>query len=497
MLACKSMPKNRMTSAADVESVWTELRAMREVGGHGAAVGVRGVVEDEENIHLLIERCEGGDLFDKLLQKKRFSESEASSIILSLSSFLHFCHQRGVMHRDLKPENVMLTSAYSDTHVKVGDFGQATFFTPGVPQTVGAGSQYYIAPEVLKCSYGPEADVWSLGCILYILLSGIPPFYGETSKEVFVKINTGVFNLQTGPWKTISCEAKDLVRRMLCYNPKNRITPEEIQGHPWILKHCPRHLRESPPHSPSRLITPFTSKEKFNLNSNSVLDSQISDPDSLSSCESPEISPVFNGNRVQNNKNWPMYNRPNGNQSQINGTIAFPKVNNIMGLPPKSKSGKGTLVHMSHSFPMSKNRTQKSGNSPCQMLSDEKNRPGNRGYKKFSVPESRENAGNFKKSSSSEHLNWRNEKDNRSEPNFKSNSKNSEWGCRSASELIAAVAEKLRLEENLNNLVFSTDGLRNTSLDLELEGLFVKVEFDQQLQNFGIYFREKTEKTRI
>lgn len=238
LMACKSVAKNGPGGAVELENVHMEVRALKVVGSHPAVVGLRSVLEDEEHVHIVIDICEGGDLFDRIKVKKKYLEKDAARVCRSLASIVHFCHSKGIMHRDLKPENVLLVSQNSDTDIKLADFGQAVFFTPGVRLTEMVGTLYYIAPEVLNSSYGPEADVWSLGIILYILLSGGPPFYGKKQESTMAKIRSGTLNLENGPWKNISEEAKDLVRQMLCSDPSKRITAEKAKGHPWIRQQC-------------------------------------------------------------------------------------------------------------------------------------------------------------------------------------------------------------------------------------------------------------------
>lgn len=240
-LACKTVRKKTLTSATSVRQLRREVRALREAGDHPSVVALKDVLEDGENVHLIMELCQGGDLFDRIKQWKRFSEGEASRVTQTILSVLRNCHAKGIAHRDVKPENILLKSWTSNTDVKLVDFGQAEFFTVGQKMTKPVGSKYYVAPEVLDCSYGPEADLWSLGVTLYILLSGSPPFMAKKQKDLFQKIKVGVYDIETGPWRRISNKAKHLVCRMLCSDPSRRITAEEALVHPWILQQCGVH----------------------------------------------------------------------------------------------------------------------------------------------------------------------------------------------------------------------------------------------------------------
>ncbi|KAK8619867.1 hypothetical protein V6N13_066367 [Hibiscus sabdariffa] len=118
--------------------------------------------------------------------------------------------------------------------LKATDFGLSAFFKPGQVFKDIVGSAYYIAPEVLKRKYGPEADIWSLGVILYILLSGFPPFWAESENGIFLAVLRGHVDFTSKPWHSISPQAKDLVKKMLNSNPSKRLTAFEVLNHPWI-----------------------------------------------------------------------------------------------------------------------------------------------------------------------------------------------------------------------------------------------------------------------
>ncbi|KAM7256688.1 hypothetical protein ACFE04_012429 [Oxalis oulophora] len=194
----------------------------------------KGAYEDRDNLHLVMELCSGGELFDRIIAKGSYSEREAASVIRQIVNVVHACHFMGVMHRDLKPENFLLVSKDENSSIKATDFGLSVFIEQGKVYRDIVGSAYYVAPEVLQRKYGKEVDVWSAGVILYILLSGVPPFYGETERQIFDAISEGNLDLKSQPWPSISANAKDLIRKMLTMNPKKRITAAEALEHPWI-----------------------------------------------------------------------------------------------------------------------------------------------------------------------------------------------------------------------------------------------------------------------
>lgn len=234
LLACKSISKRKLTCKEDVDDVRREVRVMKYLSGHPNIVELRGTYEDRHSVHLVMELCAGGELFDRIISKGKYSEREAATAFRTIVEILHNCHSRGVMHRDLKPENFLLLKKEEEAPLKVIDFGLSTFFKPGDVLKDFVGSAYYIAPEVLRHEYGPEADIWSAGVILYILLCGVPPFWADTEQGIFDAILAGSFDLTSEPWPSISSSAKDLVRRMLKQDPKERLTLQEVQSHPWV-----------------------------------------------------------------------------------------------------------------------------------------------------------------------------------------------------------------------------------------------------------------------
>ena len=140
---------------------------------------------DEKYYYMVTELVEGGELFDEIQRRKAFSEEMAADIIRQLLSAVMYCHKRNIVHRDLKPENILIDSVKDNKIIiKVIDFGTADNFTPKGKLRSTMGTPYYIAPEVLSGSYNEKCDVWSCGVILYIMLSGTPPFNGSTDEDI-------------------------------------------------------------------------------------------------------------------------------------------------------------------------------------------------------------------------------------------------------------------------------------------------------------------------
>jgi len=174
--ACKSILKKKFINMQDIEDVRREIQIMHYLSGQKNIVTIKDAYEGAEAVHIVMELCEGGELYHRII-KGNYSEQKAAELMKIIVGIIENCHSLGVMHRDLKPENFLLQDKDDDLSIKVIDFGLSVFFKPGEVFTEVVGSPYYIAPEVLQNHYGPEADIWTAGVILYVLLSGVPPFW--------------------------------------------------------------------------------------------------------------------------------------------------------------------------------------------------------------------------------------------------------------------------------------------------------------------------------
>ncbi|KAL6174780.1 hypothetical protein ACLB2K_051426 [Fragaria x ananassa] len=232
--ACKSIATRKLVNHDDVEDVRREVQIMHHLTGHRNIVELKGTYEDRHSVNLVMELCAGGELFDRIIAKGHYSERAAANLCRQMVTVVHYCHSMGVFHRDLKPENFLLLSKDEDSPLKATDFGLSMFFKPGDVFKDLVGSAYYVAPEVLRRHYGAEADIWSAGVILYILLSGVPPFWGENEQGIFDAILRGHIDFSSDPWPSISSSAKDLVKKMLRADPKERLAAGDVLNHPWM-----------------------------------------------------------------------------------------------------------------------------------------------------------------------------------------------------------------------------------------------------------------------
>ncbi|KXZ50905.1 hypothetical protein GPECTOR_14g152 [Gonium pectorale] len=233
-VAIKVISKKKLVSAEEIGDVQREVQIMHHLAGHPNVVCLKGVYEDKSNVCLAMEVCSGGELFDAIVKKGHYTEKDAAGLIRTIVGVVAHCHNMGVIHRDLKPENFLLSDKSPSAALKATDFGLSSFFQEGQIFTDIVGSAYYVAPEVLKRSYSKEADIWSCGVILYILLCGYPPFHGENEKKIFEAVVGKPVDFSSEPWPQISDAAKDCVRRMLVRDPKRRATAQQILQHEWM-----------------------------------------------------------------------------------------------------------------------------------------------------------------------------------------------------------------------------------------------------------------------
>ncbi|XP_061358201.1 CDPK-related kinase 4-like [Gastrolobium bilobum] len=234
-VAVKIISKAKMTSAIAIEDVRREVKMLKALSGHKNLVKFYDAFEDVNNVYIVMELCEGGELLDRILDRGgRYPEDDAKAILVQILDVVAFCHLQGVVHRDLKPENFLFVSKDEDAVMKVIDFGLSDFVRPDQRLNDIVGSAYYVAPEVLHRSYSVEGDLWSIGVISYILLCGSRPFWARTESGIFRSVLRANPNFDDSPWPSISPEAKDFVKRLLNKDHRKRMTAAQALAHPWL-----------------------------------------------------------------------------------------------------------------------------------------------------------------------------------------------------------------------------------------------------------------------
>ena len=224
--AIKSIIKTKVERK--LELLRRELEILKTVD-HPHIIKLFEVYEDKKYLHLVMERCEGGDLLDYLLKKGQLLEKEVLSFIYKALGAISYLHNLYICHRDIKPENLLLFSENGDD-LKLVDFGMSNFVKDDELSTF-AGTPYYISPEVIQGCYGKECDVWSLGVLTYFLLSGRQPFHSNSVQELFSNILNGNYSFTTPVWENISALTKDLISKMLTVHPLARITVSQALKH--------------------------------------------------------------------------------------------------------------------------------------------------------------------------------------------------------------------------------------------------------------------------
>ena len=230
--ACKHLSK---LNIKNLEKFRREIEILKKMD-HPNIIKLYEVYESERSLYLIMEECKGGEIFDRIIQhiqeKKMYSEKDAAIIFEQVMSCIAYCHNRNICHRDLKPENLLYLNAgdEKDNRIKVIDFGLSQACDR---LKTKVGTAYYVSPEILSGNYTHLCDIWSAGVILYILLSGDPPFNGANDNEIYTKIAQMKFSFPERKWKNISNDAKDLLCHMIV--PENeRYTAEQVLAHPWF-----------------------------------------------------------------------------------------------------------------------------------------------------------------------------------------------------------------------------------------------------------------------
>ncbi|KAL4698023.1 hypothetical protein H8957_001049 [Semnopithecus entellus] len=218
-------------------NVETEIEILKKLN-HPCIIKIKNFF-DAEDYYIVLELMEGGELFDKVVGNKRLKEATCKLYFYQMLLAVQYLHENGIIHRDLKPENVLLSSQEEDCLIKITDFGHSKILGETSLMRTLCGTPTYLAPEVLvsvgTAGYNRAVDCWSLGVILFICLSGYPPF-SEHRTQVSLKdqITSGKYNFIPEVWAEVSEEALDLVKKLLVVDPKARFTTEEALRHPWL-----------------------------------------------------------------------------------------------------------------------------------------------------------------------------------------------------------------------------------------------------------------------
>jgi len=237
LFAIKIIDKQKfMMNARRKDALMDEVRVLTSVS-HENIIKIQEVFETAKSLYLVLELVTGGELFDRVV-KGALPEAAAKSMFVQMLNSIAYLHGQGIVHRDLKPENILLKSEDSDI-IKLSDFGLSRIIDDGSFMKTICGTPQYVAPEILnaqKEGYGKAVDLWSLGVILYVLLSGCMPFDEDEGGKgsLFEKVKKGLYKFPPKYWKHISEGPKDLIRGLLVVDPAARLTVQQALQHPWL-----------------------------------------------------------------------------------------------------------------------------------------------------------------------------------------------------------------------------------------------------------------------
>ncbi|GAB5365581.1 hypothetical protein AAMO2058_001070500 [Amorphochlora amoebiformis] len=227
-----------------------EIQIMERID-HKYCIKFHEAFEDSNYLYMAMELCTGGELFDRIIEKKKHTEHEAADTLYMLFQGLEYIHHHGLAHCDLKPDNFLFLDKSPNSPIKIIDFGMAKPVHPHQYHKQFCGTPYYVAPEIInQRGYNLSCDMWSMGVIMFLMLFGYPPFHSRKKKEgnaghreIFEKIKKGfepVVRKGYGPWfpthVKVSSEARDLMARLMEMDTSKRITADEALNHPWFTK---------------------------------------------------------------------------------------------------------------------------------------------------------------------------------------------------------------------------------------------------------------------
>jgi len=238
IVAIKAVKKSRHDS--ENEYLEREVMILTAVN-HPHVVRTTDIFDLDGKIYFAMEMLSGGELFDIISEAKHFTEAQAAEVARQIMSGIAYLHDLGIVHRDLKPENILCKSNKFPLIIKLTDFGLSNIIPMEADDASNAlisfvGTPNYIAPELVsRKAYGPACDIFSAGCILYIMISGKFPFWGRNDTEYLMRLKRGV-RFPDAQWAGVSEDAKDLLRQMTHWDPAKRPMAEEVLAHSWFDK---------------------------------------------------------------------------------------------------------------------------------------------------------------------------------------------------------------------------------------------------------------------
>jgi len=233
--AVKTIDKSKVSR---MDHIRREVELLRTVD-HPGIMKMVDCFEDEEYVHIVTEMCTGGELFDKIIDNTHdygcLPEDQAMRIVKSLLEAVEYLHDRDIVHRDIKPENVLFESSEEGSSIRLIDFGLSRRHSKDdVCMSNQVGTPYYMSPGVLRGKYDRSCDLWSVGVVSYILLTGYPPFNGGSDPEIHDAVMRGQLVFERDVWRNLSAESRDFVSRLLRTDSSRIGSARDALRHPWM-----------------------------------------------------------------------------------------------------------------------------------------------------------------------------------------------------------------------------------------------------------------------
>lgn len=243
LYAVKILDKARLKEK-DNANVFRELAILRELRFLDHVISLIDFFQDDSQLYMVQVLAEGGDVFDRLSQRQLYTEKDARDLALILLQTVGAIHEVPIVHRDLKPENLLLRYDNDDTSILLADFGFARHVGPDEWCQTRCGTPAFVAPEILLgIPYGIRVDLWSIGCLLYMLIGGYPPFQGNNHRELFCKIRAGDFVFHDAVFGNVTVAAKTLISHLLTVNVDNRYTARQALDSDWFQRETEQKLK--------------------------------------------------------------------------------------------------------------------------------------------------------------------------------------------------------------------------------------------------------------
>ena len=236
--AMKVINKPSECTTEEENAILNEIEILKKMD-HPSILKIFEFYSDQNSYSIVTELCPRGELFNEIVERGPFNEKYASYVMYQILSAVNYFHRMHIIHRDLKPENILIVEKNKDNQdklpvIKISDFGTSKIIEKESLQNKNFGNAFYTAPEVLNNNYNEKCDIWSCGVIMYILLSGKPPFNGRDDEEIFEKIRAGKYDIKSPPFDKLSPNCLNLIENLLKMDPSQRFSAEEALHHVWF-----------------------------------------------------------------------------------------------------------------------------------------------------------------------------------------------------------------------------------------------------------------------